>query len=83
MQVVEIHEAVKVRADFQGGCITPLYLKRGNRVHRIVRVNARWVDRDGRRPRHHFSITDEASDVYQLALRGEDMVWVLENVTVP
>ncbi len=83
MQVVEIHEAVKVRADFQGGRITPLYLKRGGRTHRLTRVNARWVDRDGRQPRHYFSVTDTAGDVYQLVLRGEDMVWMLENVTVP
>jgi len=83
LQVVEIHEPVKVRADFLGGRITPLFLKRNERVHPLVRVNARWVDRSGRQSRHYFSVTDKAGDVYQIVLRGEDMVWMLENVTVP
>jgi len=80
MQIVGIHEAVKVRADFQGGRITPLRFKRGDRVHRVSRVNSRWIDRDRTRPRHCFTLTDASGDVYQLALQTEDMIWVLEHV---
>ncbi len=83
MQVVEIREPVKVRADFQGGAITPLAFRRAGRAHRIARLNARWEDREGREKRLYFSVTDEAGDVYQLCLRAADMVWVLETVVVP
>jgi hypothetical protein len=83
MQVVTIQEAVKVRADFQGGQITPLRFKRGSRVHRVSRVNSRWVDRDRVRPRYCFTLTDASDDVYQLVLQAEDMIWMLEHVIVP
>lgn len=82
MQIVDLREPVKVRADFQGGTITPLAFRRGLRTHRIARVNARWIDREGRDQRLYFSITDDAGDIYQLCLRAVDMLWILESVVV-
>lgn len=77
-----IDEAVAVRADFQGGLVTPVAFRRQGREHRIGRVNARWLDRAGRHPSHHFSVTDEHGDVYQLRLQTADMVWWLDSVTL-
>jgi hypothetical protein len=77
-----IDQAISVRADFQGGAVTPVAFRRGGREHRVARVNARWVDRAGRHPRFHFSVTDESGDVYQLQLSAADLVWWLESVVV-
>lgn len=77
-----IDEAVAVRADFQGGLVSPVAFRRQGREHRVARVNARWLDRAGRHPSHHFSVTDERGDVYQLRLQTADMVWWLDSVTL-
>lgn len=77
-----IGQAISVRADFQGGAVTPVAFRRGGREHRVARVNARWVDRAGRHPRFHFSVTDESGDVYQLQLSAADLVWWLESVAL-
>ena len=82
MRQEAIDEAVAVRADFQGGKITPVVFRRGGRDHRVRCVNARWVDRAGRHPRFCFSVTVESGDVYELQLSSGDMVWWLESVTL-
>ena len=80
MRMERIDEAIKVRADFQGGTITPLLFKRGTQDHRVVTINARWEDREGAQKIHFFSVTVTSGDVYQLRLDGIDMVWTLESV---
>jgi hypothetical protein len=82
MRLERIDEAVAVRADFRGGMVTPLAFRRGGREHRVTHVNARWVDRSGRHPRFHFSVTVESGDVYQLQLHGADLVWWVDSVTL-
>lgn len=82
MRQEPIDEAVTVRADFHGGTATPLAFRRGGREHRVVRVNARWVDRAGRHPRFYFSVTVESGDVYQLQLHAADLVWWLDSVAL-
>ena len=75
-----LDEPVAVRADFHGGEITPQVFRRGPQRVRIVRVNTRWVDREGRRARHYFSVTVESGDVYQLRFDAGDLTWKVECV---
>jgi len=75
-----LDEPIKVRADFQGGEVTPLRFRRGPQALRIVRVNTRWIDRQGRRARHYFSITADSGDVYQLCFDAGDLTWRAECV---
>jgi len=82
MRQEAIDQAIAVRADFQGGIVTPLAFRRGGREQRVVHVNTRWVDRAGRHPRFYFSVTVESGDVYQLQLSGADLVWWLESVVL-
>jgi hypothetical protein len=82
MRTEPIDEAVGVRADFQGGAVTPLAFRRRGREVRIVRVNARWVDRVPRHPRFHFSVTSDSGDVYELSLQSGELVWWLDSVTL-
>ncbi len=77
-----IDHAIAVRADFQGGVVSPLAFRHAGREQRVARVNARWVDRAGRHPRFHFSVTVESGDVYELQLSAADLVWWLEAVTM-
>lgn len=82
MRLERIDEAVAVRADFQGGTVTPVSFRSGGREQRVVRVNARWIDRAGRHPHFYFSVTAESGDVYQLQLQGADLVWRLDSVSL-
>jgi hypothetical protein len=82
MRQEALDEAVSVRADFQGGSVTPLAFRRRGREHRIARINARWTDRVPRHPHFYFSVTDESGDVYQLQLQSGDLVWWLDSVVV-
>ena len=82
MRNESLDEAVAVRADFQGGAVTPVAFVRRGREHRIVRINARWTDRVPRHPHFLFSVTDESGDVYQLQLHSGELVWWLDSVTV-
>ena len=77
-----IQQAVGVRADFRGGVVTPVAFRHAGREQRVTHVNARWVDRAGRHPRFHFSVTVESGDVCELQLSAADLVWWLDSVTV-
>ncbi len=80
MRVERFDEPIKVRADFQGGTITPLIFRRGSQDYRVTTVNARWEDRHGTQKLHFFSVTVTSGDVYQLRLESGDMIWTLESV---
>jgi hypothetical protein len=80
MQVEELHEQVKVRADFQGGRIRPLLFRRGERIFAVRRVNTSWEDREGKHKSYYFSVSVKTGEVYQLCLRTGDMLWYLESV---
>ena len=82
MRLERIDQAIAARADFQGGVVTPVAFQRGGREHRVVRINARWVDRAGRHPQFCFSVTADTGDVYQLRLQSADMVWRLDSVAL-
>jgi len=48
MQVTELSDPLKVRADFSpGGQVTPRLFTHGPRTFRVKRVNTRGEDRDG------------------------------------
>ena len=82
MRSENLNESVSVRADFQGGTVTPVAFRRRGREHRLRQVNTRWIDRAGKHPRFYFSVTDESGDVYQLQLQGGDLLWWLDSVSL-
>ena len=82
IRIERIDEAVSVRADFQGGVVTPVAFRRQRHEHRVARVNARWTERAGRHPSFFFSVTDESGDVYQLQLQSAEMLWRLDTVAL-
>jgi hypothetical protein len=82
MRLERIDRAAAVRADFRGGEVTPVAFRLAGREQRVARVNARWVDRAGRHPSFHFSVTVESGDVYQLQLQTADMIWRVDTVSL-
>jgi hypothetical protein len=83
MNVEKTDEPVKVRADFgAGGEITPLLLRRGERVYRVSRVNGRWEDREGLYRIHCFSLSVDSGDIFQVAFRPGEACWRLTCVAV-
>jgi len=82
MRLERIDRRAAVRADFRGGVVTPVAFRLNGREHRVARVNARWIDRAGRHPSFHFSVTVESGDVYQLQLQGADLVWCVDSVAL-
>ncbi len=75
-----LDEPIKVRADFRGGEITPLLVRRGPRRIRVTQVNSRWLDREGRRCLCYFSVTATSGDIYQLCFDTGDLTWRAESV---
>ncbi len=82
MRVERLNEPIKVRADFAGGVVTPLALRRGSESVRVVRVNARWSDRRGQDRLHYFACTMPSGDVYELCLNPHELTWRLTSVTL-
>jgi len=83
MQIAEIKERIKVRADFHpNGKVVPLLFKRnGHETYRVRRINSTWEDREQEHKLLYFSLSVEGSDdVFQLCFREEDRTWWLECV---
>ena len=70
MQVTELNDPIKVRANFSpGGQVTPRLFTHGPRTFRVKRVNARWEDRDGNYKVLHLTVTvTDSDDIFQLCL---------------
>ena len=83
MQVEKTDEPLKVRADFgAGGTVSPLMLRRGERVYRVRQVNGRWEDREGLYRLHYFSLTVDSGDVFQVVFRPGEATWRLTCVAM-
>ncbi len=80
MRMERLDESVKVRADFQGGRVTPLLIKRQSQDLRVKQVTARWEDRKGTQKVHYFSVQVPSGDVYQLEFHAGDLLWRLNSV---
>lgn len=80
MRLERLDEAVKVRADFQGGLVSPLLIKRRTQDLRVQHITARWEDRKGAHRIYYFSIQVPSGDVYQLEFHSGDLVWKLNSV---
>jgi hypothetical protein len=80
MRWERIDEPIKVRADFQGGAVTPVLFRRGSDRHVVRAVNTRWHDTLSRGRVCYFSVTADCGDVFQLCFDTTDLTWRLESV---
>jgi hypothetical protein len=80
MLIEPLQEAIKVRADFQGGTIRPVLFRRGPVLHRVQAVHASWEDREGQQKILYFSVSVVSGDVYQLSFHSGDLLWFADSV---
>jgi len=80
MRWEQLNEPVKVRADFQGGVISPVAFRRREQRISVRSVNTRWQDTRGRYRLCYFSVTGSSGDVFQLCFDTGDLTWRLEYV---
>lgn len=83
MEIAELKERVKVRADFHpGGGVVPLRFKRQDgSAFRIARVHSSWEDTEQEDRILYFSVTtDKSDDIFQLAYHDAERTWWLESV---
>lgn len=79
VQIEQLNEPVKVRADFEGGRARPILFKRGRKVFRVERLAASWEDREGGARIFYYSVEAEGA-VYQLSWRVQDNLWYVDAV---
>jgi hypothetical protein len=80
VRLERLDEAVTVRADFQGGRVTPRRIRRGAQDLTVERVTAHWEDRKGAHKVHYFSVQVASGDVYELEFSSGDLLWKLNAV---
>ena len=80
MRWEQLDEPVKVRADFQGGVISPVVFRRGTNRIGVRTVNTRWQDTRGKSRICYFSVTGDTGDVYQLCFDTAALSWRVEYV---
>lgn len=73
-----LDEPVKVRADFQGGAVSPVLIRRGDRALRVRSVNTRWRNEEAAGPTVHVSVTLESGELVQLRFDTATLHWRLE-----
>jgi len=86
MKIERLDEPIRVRADFQGGTIQPLYFQRGVHRYRITQVHTRWIDREGMFARVHFALDAQGevdSGTYELHFNSKELAWYLDRVALP
>jgi len=79
MIIETLDEPIEVRADFTRGLIRPIAFKRNGQVWRIMKINARWEDRQGCFRRFYFSV-EAGGNTFKIHLDTRDMSWRLDCV---
>lgn len=77
--MVEIDEPVAVVATFYQGRIRPERFRWNGRLIQVKRVTYHWIERDGLREVHSFSVTD-GKTLYNLSYETDTLCWRLQAV---
>jgi|YelNatPaOPRAMG01_1025707.scaffolds.fasta_scaffold00388_22 hypothetical protein len=78
----ELNEPVEVLAHFDGKKARPLRFRWRGRVYRVVRLNGSWSESKGADREHHFAVTADNSDSFELAFDARDFRWRLIRVVL-
>ncbi len=77
--MVEIDEPVAVVATFYQGRIRPERFRWNGRLIQVKKVTYHWIERDGLREVHSFSVTD-GKTLYNLSYETDTLSWRLQAV---
>lgn len=75
----EVHEKVKVRADFDFGKITPLLIKWRNRDFKVAKINLVSQERDGQSLNYYFAVETDSGNCFKLKYNDKDLIWLIEE----
>ncbi|MCJ7458669.1 MAG: hypothetical protein MUP17_06740 [candidate division Zixibacteria bacterium] len=78
----DIDEQVEVIALFQKGKILPLKFRWKGKTYKILRLENKWKSDLGEKRCWHFSVTDSASNFFQLTYNEEYQTWSLSKLWV-
>ncbi|MFA5196859.1 MAG: hypothetical protein WC437_00280 [Patescibacteria group bacterium] len=78
----EIGEKIKVRADFDGGLITPRAIKWQGRTILIEKVNLVSQEREGKSMNYYFAVETDKGNVLKLKYNNEKLIWVIEELWI-
>ncbi|HUT33393.1 MAG TPA: hypothetical protein VNE39_07950 [Planctomycetota bacterium] len=78
--IQELNEPIDVVTVFRKGRMAPVKFRWGGRTYPVTHVAYRWVTRQGAYPVHHFSITTQDSQLYEIVLNTQTMQWSLLQV---
>ncbi len=74
----KIEESIIVAAVFnKSPLIKPVWFIWRGRQYRILKVTYTWTDKEGQAKRYHFSVSDEAANIYELCYNSERLTWRL------
>ena len=80
LEVQELNEPVEVLTHFQEGRVRPLRFRWRGRVYRVLRVNGSWSRPRGTDQEHHFAVTADNSDTFELVFDTGQFRWRLTRV---
>ncbi|NIR47711.1 hypothetical protein GWO43_04565 [candidate division KSB1 bacterium] len=76
----DIFEPIQVITFFEEGKLYPLRFKWKGQVYKIKRVNSHWSVKEGMGRQHHFSVTANTPDCFELVFDTTDFNWQLARV---
>ena len=85
MQIENLNEIIKVRADFLPGKIIPVCFQRNGRRYTVSKVHTSWSDRDGLYKCVYFAIeakSDCDTGTYEIHFNSKDFLWHLDRVVL-
>lgn len=78
----DIEEKIEVLALFQKGKILPLRFRWKGKTYRVSRLESKWKSDLGEKNIWHFSVSDSASNLFQLTYNEEYHTWKLTKLWV-
>lgn len=78
----EVHEKVKVRADFEAGNIMPRLVKWNNRDLKIEKINLVSQEREGKSINYYFAVETDKGNCLKLKYNNEKLIWSIEEIWI-
>ena len=78
----EIFEPIEVITYFDRGTVRPLRFRWKGTVYKISRIYSHWIVSRGRGREHHFSVSADSPDHFELVFNTDDLNWQLARVAM-
>jgi hypothetical protein len=76
----EIFEPIQVISFFENGRLHPLRFKWKSVVYKIIDVNSSWSQKEGAAHQHHFFVTTDSPNSFELVFDTDNFNWQVAQV---